>query len=76
MALLSVRVLDWGASFAYAPPSRLAVINTDEIVSAVAIDPSRTRCVEQTMRVTFRDGSTHEVVGCPSDLVVRAWSGQ
>lgn len=76
MALLSVRVLDWGASFSYAPPSRLAVINTDEIVSAVAIDPSCTRCMEQTMRVVFRNGTSHEIVGQPSDLVVRTGGSQ
>lgn len=75
MALMAVRVLDWDASFPYAPPSRDAVINTDEVVSAVAIDPSRTRCSSPTMRVAFRDGHAHEVIGRPEDLV-RAAEGR
>ena len=69
MPLMAVRVIDWSASFSFAPPSREAFINTDDVVTAVAIDPSRTRCMEPTMSVVFRDGQRHEIIGRPSDLV-------
>ena len=65
MPLKQVQVLDYNASYSYAPPQRDAVINTDHIVSAV---PVESRCSQPTMFVRFTDGSHQTVIGIPEDL--------
>lgn len=70
MSLIKVRVLNWDTRFSCNPPSQDAVINTEEIISAIPIDPSHTRCVELTMRIKFSNGDNCEVIGKPSDLLI------
>ena len=65
MSIKIVEILDYYASYSYQPPRKDAVINTDEIVSAV---PCESRCSDPTMCVRFTDGSHLTVVGKPSDL--------
>jgi hypothetical protein len=69
MTLRKVEFVDRNANYAYAPPTREAVINVDEIVSAVSIAPEHTRNSEPLVRVRFRDGSVLDVVGKPGDFV-------
>lgn len=66
MSLKAIRVQDWSAEFAYAPPLRDAVINLDEVVDAV---PCESRGSGPWMKVKFRDGSSHIAQGRPSDLL-------
>lgn len=63
--LKSVKYQDWNASFSYAPPLRDAVINTEELVSAVTTD---SRGSGPWMRLSFRNGETMTVQGTPLDL--------
>ncbi len=67
--LIKVRRQNWDATFAYAPPLEDAVINTDEVVSAV---PVESRGVGLFMSVRFRDGTSMTVQGRPDDLLARA----
>ena len=64
--LVEVQVLDYGARYEFAPPSIWAVINLDEVVSAV---PCESRRSERTMLIKFRDGSHLTVIGEPGDIV-------
>lgn len=63
--LIKVRRQNWNADFAYAPPTEEAVVNTDEIVSAV---PAESRGVGPFTLVKFRDGSTMTVEGTPAQF--------
>lgn len=63
--LKKVRYQDWAASFSYAPPLRDAVVNTAEIVSAVATD---SRGCGPRVRLSFRNGDSMTVQGLPSDF--------
>ena len=63
--LIKVERQDWGANFAYAPPLVEAVINTDDIVTAV---PCESRGVGPFMKVKFRNGDEMIIRGKPSDL--------
>lgn len=64
--LKGIKALDYKASYAYAPPVVDAVINTDDVQTAIPCDA---RCSEPTMRIRFRDGSTVVAIGKPADLL-------
>lgn len=66
--LIAVEYLDRSGNYAYAPPTREGVINTDEIVSVKVLDPYVTRSSYEVVRIRFRDGSTIDVIGKPSDF--------
>lgn len=66
--LIKVKRQDWYATFAYAPPLVDAVINTDEVVSAVACE---SRGEGPFVQVKFRDGSKMVIRGTPDDLLSR-----
>ena len=67
--LKKVWVVDWDASFDFAPPSRESVINTEHVVSAVPVDETRSRVNGPSMRVRFADGSSLHVKGKLEDLL-------
>ena len=66
MSLKLVEVLDYATSYDYCPPRKDAVINTEEIVSAV---PCESRASTPTMYVRFKNGSHMTVLGVPTDLL-------
>jgi hypothetical protein len=63
--LMKVKRQDWDAQFGYAPPRVDAVLNTEDVVSAV---PCESRGQGPWMRVTFRSGAEWIVWGTPDDL--------
>jgi hypothetical protein len=65
MSLKKVKMLDWSAQFAYAPPQVDAVVNTEEIVR---VAPSEGRGSGPFVTIKFRDGSTMQCVGTPEDF--------
>lgn len=68
--LKAVKFIDYNANYAYAPPEEDAVINTDEIVSVVAIRREYTRrAFDDTVRIKFKDGSWLDVLGEPHDFI-------
>jgi hypothetical protein len=66
MPLIKVKKLDYSARFAYAPPVVDAVINTEEVVSAAAVEE---RGTGPFLQVCFRDGSTMTIKGTADTLV-------
>lgn len=64
--LIKVKRLNWQANYAYAPPQEDAVINTEEVVSAV---PTEACGSGPFLSVRFRDGSSMTVVGTPDLLL-------
>jgi hypothetical protein len=64
--LKQIRVLDYSGNYSYAPPTVDALVNTEEIVSAV---PCASRRSEETMRLRMTDGSCLIAVGVPADLL-------
>lgn len=65
-----VRYIDYKANYAYSPPDEEAVINTEEIVTATQILRVNTRRpFDFITRIKFKDGSTMDVIGKPSDFV-------
>lgn len=65
--LVKVKRQDWDdPHFHYAPPRVDAVVNTDDVVSAVVC---QSRGVGPWYRVTFRDGTEWIVQGHPDDLL-------
>lgn len=69
MTLRKVEFIDRSGNYAYAPPTREAVINLDEIISIKEIAPENTRSSYPLVRIRFRDGSLLDVVGQPIDFV-------
>lgn len=66
MSLKKVRWQDWSGEFAYAPPLRDAVVNTDEIVS---VTPTESRGEGPWVKLKLRDGSTMTCRGTPDDFL-------
>jgi hypothetical protein len=69
MTLRKVEFLDRSGEYAYAPPKREAVINLDEILSVVPVAPENNRFSYALVDIRFRDGSTLQVIGKPSDFI-------
>lgn len=66
MSLIKVEIIDYNASYSYAPPTVDGVINTEEIVYA---KPTTTpRRVGQFLFVKLRDGSSVTIVGTQATL--------
>lgn len=68
-SLRKVEFIDRSGNYAYAPPSREAVINMDEVVSIVPIPPENTRSSYALVHIRFHDGSSLDVIGKLSDFV-------
>lgn len=64
--LRKFKFLDYGASYAYAPPQEDCIINTDEVVSAI---PTDARGSGPFMMVRFNGGYNLTLVGQPEDLL-------
>lgn len=67
--LMAVTHIDYRGNYAFAPPTDEAVINLDEIVAITTIRPENTRSSYALVKVRFRDGSTLDVIGKPSDFM-------
>jgi len=65
MALKKVQRLNYFTSYAFAPPSEDAVINTAEIVSVTEVV---TRRNEPCVAIRFRNGDTMTALGRPRDF--------
>jgi hypothetical protein len=69
--LKKVRIIDYGADYAYAPPDKEAVINLLEIISIVSINKENTRRpFDDQVRIRFNDGSRLDILGKPEDFLV------
>lgn len=64
--LIKVKYLDYDKPCAYAPPQEDAILNTDDVVSAV---PTEARGSGPFLRVNLRDGTSITIVGTPDTLL-------
>ena len=64
--LKKILIQDWKADFAYAPPTRESVINTDDVQNAM---PCESRGCGPWMKITFRNGNHVIAHGRPEDLI-------
>lgn len=68
--LKAVKFINYNANYAYAPPELDAIINTDDIITAVAVPRENTRrAFDDIVRIKFRDGSWLDVIGKPQDFI-------
>lgn len=69
--LKKMNALDFGADYAFSPPDREVLINTDEIVTVVQLQRgSHRRSVEEDlMQVKMKDGKILIVLGVIDDLL-------
>jgi hypothetical protein len=69
MTMKIVQAVDYESNYAYSRGSVSAVINLENINSAVLIPPENTRSVfDNITRLYFRDGSHLDVFGKPEDF--------
>jgi hypothetical protein len=66
MALKIVQSQDWSGNFAYAPPLKDTVLNTDDIIS---VRECESRGSGPWVSVTMRNGEKFTVKGTPQDFV-------
>lgn len=66
MALIKVRMVDYSQNYSYAPPQEDAILNTEEIVSAV---PTEARGDGPFLRVNLKDGTRMVIVGTVDDVL-------
>jgi hypothetical protein len=66
MPLIRARVQDWSGDFAFAPPTKESLINTDDIQS---VRPTESRGIGPFVKVRFRDGTELICVGTVADFL-------
>jgi hypothetical protein len=64
--LIRVKAQDWSGDFAFAPPTRESLINTDDVQSVI---PCESRGSGPFVRVRFRDGKEMICVGTVDDFI-------
>ena len=65
-----IRVIDYDGNYVYSPPDVEAVVNTEEIASAMILPRGSTRrAFDDVTRLFFRDGTSKDMIGKPRDLI-------
>lgn len=67
--LKAVKVIDYKGSYAYSPGVLRGVINLDEISSLVQVSRQETGRLDDVCRVTFKNGTVHDIIGKPEDFL-------
>jgi hypothetical protein len=68
MPLIKVKAQDWSGDFAFAPPTRESLVNTDDVQS---VQPCESRGSGPFFRVRFRDGQAMICVGTVDDFITK-----